>query len=112
IGDCVADFIAELAPGRHIEQQVHDWAEPRAAAVREEFRARMDCPGYACSLYEGANARADPPAHLGYWIGYRIARAYYERADDKSAALREMLDIQDFHAFLAASGVERECGGH
>ena len=111
IGEGVADFIAELGAGRHINDHVHAWAEPRAAALWQEFGARMHGTDYAGWLYEGANARGDRPADLGYWIGYRIARAYYERADDKPAALREMLDIQDFDAFLAASGIDRELGG-
>src|SRR5690606_12652191 len=74
IGEGVADFIAELGTGRHINHHVHDWAEPRAAALWEEFRARMDGTDYAGQVYEGANARGGRPADLGYWNGYCNAR--------------------------------------
>jgi uncharacterized protein YjaZ len=45
---------------------------------------------------------------LGYWIGYRIAKAYYARAQDKQAAIHDMLNIDDARAFLDASGFEQE----
>jgi hypothetical protein len=41
---------------------------------------------------------------LGYWVGYRIVKAYYRRAADKQQALREILELSDPHAFLAKSG--------
>lgn len=106
----VADFICELGAGRHINHHVHAWAEPRAAVLWDEFRTRMHGTDYAGWLYDGANAERDPdrPADLGYWMGYRIARAYYQRADDKTAAIRDMLHIDDFDAFLEASGVDAE----
>ena len=51
------------------------------------------------------------PADLGYWMGYRIARGYYRRAADKAQAIRDMLRIRDFDAFLEASGVAEEFAG-
>ncbi len=44
------------------------------------------------------------PQDLGYFMGTRIANAYYQRAQDKRQALRDILRINDFEAFLAASG--------
>ena len=44
------------------------------------------------------------PADLGYFIGYRIAEAYYAQAADKAAALRDILRVQDVERILAASG--------
>lgn len=108
IGEGVADFIAELGAGRHINTHVHAWAEPRAAGLWAEFRERMHGTDYSGWLYEGQAAAGDRPADLGYWMGYRIARAYYERAKDKPAAIGEMLRIEDFNAFLDASGVAAE----
>lgn len=112
IGEGVADFIAELGAGRHLSGHVHAWAEPRAAALWTEFRARMDGTDYAGWLYDAAEGATDGrPADLGYWMGYRIASGYYARATDKSAAIRDMLRIDDFNAFLQASGVAAEFEG-
>jgi hypothetical protein len=41
---------------------------------------------------------------LGYWVGYRIVKAYYQRALEKHAAIREIIGIADAHGFLAKSG--------
>jgi uncharacterized protein YjaZ len=44
------------------------------------------------------------PPDMGYWMGYRIDQSAYAQAKDKIAALRRMLRITDFKAFLMASG--------
>lgn len=41
---------------------------------------------------------------MGYWVGARIARSYYERATDKRAAVRELLFLPDPERLLAESG--------
>ena len=52
----------------------------------------------------GRYTRRRAAANLGYWVGYRIVRAYYQRMPDKRAAVREILEIRDPKAFLARSG--------
>ena len=100
-----ADFIAELIAGRHINHHVHEWADPREAELWQEFRQKMHDKGYAGWLYGGVPAPDGRPADLGYWMGYKITKAYYDRTVDKRQAIREILDIQDFDAaFLAKSG--------
>jgi uncharacterized protein YjaZ len=54
-------------------------------------------------LYQGDQSK-DRPADLGYYMGYKIAEAYYKRAADKKQAVKDILQIKDFHQFLAASG--------
>jgi hypothetical protein len=39
-------------------------------------------------------------------MGYKIAEAYYKNASDKNQAVRDILEIKDFNAFLAASKYE------
>jgi hypothetical protein len=107
LGEGIADFITEKASGRHINGHVHDWAEPRAAALWAEFRERMHGSDYSGWLY-GGDLERGRPADLGYWIGYRIARAYYERAVDKQDAIREMLGMDDAQGFLDASQFAQE----
>ena len=41
---------------------------------------------------------------LGYWMGYRIAKSYYDLAEDKQQALADILEITDFETFLESSG--------
>lgn len=98
-----ADFLAELISGRHINAHVHEWANPREAELWAEFESRRGADDYAGWLY-GGDSSDDRPADLGYWIGYKIAAAYYARAADKRAAVRDILEIRDFEAFLEQSG--------
>jgi uncharacterized protein YjaZ len=52
-------------------------------------------------LYNGTLTK---PGDLGYWVGYRIVKSYYEHAADKRRALRDILDMKDPKTFLARSG--------
>jgi len=97
-----ADFVAERVTGRNINAHVHAWANPREAELWEEFRGRMGGTDMAGWLYD--SRPTDRPADLGYWMGYRIARAYYERAPDKGRAIREILTVADPEEFLRQSG--------
>lgn len=44
------------------------------------------------------------PFLLGYAIGYRIVEAYYDKAENKEQAMRDILAITDPDAFLEKSG--------
>lgn len=50
------------------------------------------------------NGTLTDPGDLGYWVGYRITKAYYEHAADKRQSLRDILEMKDPKAFLAKSG--------
>jgi Predicted Zn-dependent protease (DUF2268) len=50
------------------------------------------------------NGSLTNPGDLGYWVGYRIVRSYYQHASDKRRALSEILEMKDPQAFLAKSG--------
>jgi hypothetical protein len=54
-------------------------------------------------FYQGANA-TDEPADLGYFIGYRIVQRYFENANDKPAALLEMLTTDKPLSIFEKSG--------
>ncbi|MGN6516020.1 MAG: DUF2268 domain-containing putative Zn-dependent protease [Rhizomicrobium sp.] len=50
------------------------------------------------------NGTLEKPGDMGYWVGRRIVQSYYEHAADKRAAIRDIIEIKDAHAFLAKSG--------
>jgi hypothetical protein len=50
------------------------------------------------------NSTREKPGDLGYWVGYRIVKCYYQHAADKRQAFREILEMTDPKAFLAKSG--------
>ena len=99
-GSC--DFLGELISGRNINDHVHAWADPREAQLWGDFQDVMLGSETTGWLY--GNRAPEEPNDLGYWIGYMITAAYYARAVDKRQAIHDILHIQDFEAFLAASG--------
>jgi hypothetical protein len=50
------------------------------------------------------NSTLEKPGDLGYWVGYRIVKSYYQQAADKRRALRDIIEITVPKAFLAKSG--------
>lgn len=100
-----ADFVAELISGRHINHHVHEWADPRERELWLAFRERMLGTDFSGWLY-GGDQPGGRPADLGYWVGYKITAAYYQRAEDKRRAVADILNVRDSEAFLAASGYD------
>jgi hypothetical protein len=50
------------------------------------------------------NGKIDKAGDLGYWVGYRIVKSYYQHAADKRQAIRDIFEMSDPKAFLARSG--------
>lgn len=103
-----ADFLGELTSGGMINGKIHQWALPREAALWTEFKSVMHSTDVSGWLYNqgSSTATADRPGDLGYFIGYRITKAYYDRQTDKVAAVRAIIEAVDADAFLAASGYD------
>jgi hypothetical protein len=99
-----ADFVGELASGTNVNAWLIPYAETREAALWDEFQLEMNGTDLSRWLYNQSTATADRPGDLGYFIGYRITKAYYDRTADKTAALREIVEMRDGAAFLTASG--------
>ena len=104
--DGIADFAGELSSGGNPNERIKQWALPREAALWKEFQAEMRGTNVSRWLYNqgSSSATADRPGDLGYFIGYRIAEAFYARAADKRAALKEMIELKDAEDFLRRSG--------
>ena len=106
LGEGSADFIAELISGSHIINPAYAYGDANEAKLWSEFRSVMDSTDTSDWLYQG-NRSIDRPADLGYWMGYKIAKTFYQRATDKHAAVREILLFTDPKKFLQASGYGR-----
>jgi len=89
-----ADFVSRVVTGRTINEHVRKWAEPRRDQLFQEFEQKAHGQDFKGWLYDGASIK-DRPADLGYWIGSEIASDYYDRATDKTAALREIIELRD-----------------
>ena len=101
-----ADFIGERSSGGNINAWLWPIALPMESSLWADFKSQMHGTDVSRWLYNQGTSTATPtrPGDLGYFIGYRIAEAYYMKQADKIAALRDIIEIKDADAFLAASG--------
>lgn len=99
-----ADFLGELASGGNINAGLQAWAIPREDSLWTAFQAVMNSTNVSAWLYNQGTATVESPGDLGYFIGYRIAKAYYDAAADKKAAVKAIIEAKDAGAFVTASG--------
>lgn len=97
----IAEFVTEQAAGEVSYGHLAALTLGRETEIETAFLAEANDTDLSGWLY---NMGAADPADLGYWVGYRIAKAYYRASPDKRAALREMLAVSDAETFLKASG--------
>jgi uncharacterized protein YjaZ len=98
-----AEFTAELISGDVGSYQLKSWTKGREAQIEAAFVEDEDKTDLSNWLYNGPGT-PEHPGDLGYWVGYRIVRAYYQNAADKHQALRDIFGMRDPKAFLARSG--------
>jgi hypothetical protein len=99
-----AEFVAELISGSISYGHLLSATRGREQELETAFVADLDKKAEGSAwLYNGLGT-PERPGDLGYWVGYRIAKAYYRQAKDKKAALRDIIEVSDAKAFLAKSG--------
>lgn len=96
-----AEFMAEKISGGVSDPGV--WTEARGHETEIEiaFAPDEDKTDLSKWLYNGT---IDKAGDLGYWVGYRIVKSYYQHAADKRQAIRDILEMSNLKAFLALSG--------
>lgn len=99
----VAELVAELTTGSISNSHLIAWNRGKERAVGEAFLKDAHSKDLKAWLYNGVGT-PEQPGDQGYWIGWRIARAYYHRARDKKAALKTLLELRDPEAVLKESG--------
>jgi len=107
LGLCIregtAEFIADLVTGTITQDEALEWTlanEPRLKAEFMKDKDNVETGDWMWSKPEDP----DQPRHVGYVIGYRIVESYYNNADDKARAIREILGVTDYQAFFENSG--------
>ena len=98
-----ADFIAELIIKSPHEGENFKYGRAHEEALCKEFIQIMNDNKYHGWLYGTSGLKDGRPRDLGYWIGYEICKAYYDKAQDKKQAIVEILSIKDFDDFVESS---------
>ena len=96
-----AEFLGEKISGGVGNPGV--WAEVKGheTEIETAFVPDEDKTDLSKWLYNGT---LDKPGDLGYWVGYRIVKSYYQQAADKRQAIRDILEMTDPKEFLSKSG--------
>jgi len=97
-----ADFIGEMISGMSINERLRAYGAAHEADLWHEFSQAMSGKDTSQWLYQGDKSK-DRPADLGYYMGCRIAQSCYEHAADKRQAIRDILTVSDFPAFVRDS---------
>lgn len=99
----VGEFAAELISGDVGVYPHRIWTRGKEDEIEAAFIRDMDKTDLSAWMYNGPGD-ASRPNDLGYWVGYRIVKAYYARATDKQQALAEIFEMKDPKRFLLESG--------
>jgi uncharacterized protein YjaZ len=95
-----AEFVAKLVSGGVAYSHFGPLTKGHEREIERAFAADMDKTDLSQWL---DNSTSEKPRDLGYWVGYRIVRSYYEHEPDKRRALREIIQMSDAKAFLTRS---------
>jgi hypothetical protein len=99
-----ADFIAEQIAGKHINEDVRAYGDAHEKELWTKFQADLKAENrHRNWLYNGGDKNSTGPPDLGYYMGYRICRAYYEQSSDKNHAFRTITEMLDPEAILRGS---------
>lgn len=98
IKEGAADFICELIAGSHINKDIFFYGDNHKKELWDEFKLKMYQNDWTGWLYY--NKDKSRPKDLGYWAGYQICKAYYDKSSNKQKAIFDILNIDDFNLFL------------
>jgi predicted Zn-dependent protease DUF2268 len=99
-----ADFIGEMISGKSPNEPIYEYANANKDLLSSEFVELMHGTTYKGWLYGSKGKKKGRPKDLGYWMGYKICEAYYNKSTNKKEAINEILHIKDFDDFLNKSG--------
>jgi hypothetical protein len=96
-----AEFMGEMISGDVGYGAFRASTKGREKEIETRFTADLDKTDLSDWL---DNTTPEKLGDLGYFVGYRIVKSYYQHAPDKRRAIREIIRMDDPHAFMARSG--------
>ena len=110
LAEGTAEFLSTLIMGRSFIFQNEDaiaYAEANEAKLWQQFKEDIKTNNVKAWLYNGNDPDlGDVPSDLGYWMGFRIAKSYWDKMEDKQQAFRDILLWDDANEFLEKSGYD------
>jgi uncharacterized protein YjaZ len=100
INEGTAEFLGELISGGGIDQEAFKYGNEHEKELWKEFKGIMDDTEDNHEWLYTPHPKNGRPSDLGYWMGYKIVKYHFDHATDKKQAVKEMLEVTDFHKFL------------
>jgi hypothetical protein len=100
------DFIGELTSGGQINKRLLEYGDAHESELWKTFKSQL-CGNFQGDWLYNYSTVKDKPADLGYYIGYKIAQAYYKRAYDKQQAIIDIIEVKNPLQFLEKSGYDK-----
>lgn len=110
----VPDFVVYDLLRRPAGDAHHVFGAAHECAVWREFEADLADGGRGRIdrwLYNAHLATPERPGDLGYFVGRRIAAAYYAQAEDKTSALRDLSKPRKYRQVVRLGSYDGTCGG-
>ena len=106
----IADFLAIELLGFNINKPIYDYGDAHECDLWKAFKQDMiEHPdGHRRWLYQG-NRSGNRPADLGYYLGFKVAQAYYEKQPNKRKAIKDLLNVKKYPKIIAKSGYTGGC---
>jgi hypothetical protein len=101
----VADFVAALVSGEHTNARAHRYGRIHERALWQAFQRDMLSHDTGEWFFVQPPDSTRPP-NLGYFLGYRIAEAWYHRFAGRRDRVAALIGIDDYRKFLAESGYD------
>lgn len=106
-GSC--DFMVEITSGSSKKfndqryEKITYLDDPKHLVfILSEFKKEMYSTNLKKWLYNGGGIK-DRPEDMGYALGYKICKSYYQRSKNKNAAIYELLNTDSFEKILKGS---------
>jgi hypothetical protein len=107
LGLCIregtAEFFAHLVTGSMTQDEAIEFTKKHEERLWASFVEEMDGSETGDWMWSKPKD-AEQPRHVGYVMGAFIVQAYYDNAEDKARAVRDILGVTDYAAFLERSG--------
>lgn len=104
----VAEFVSTLAMQQPSASPAVGFGKANDERVRRRFETEMFSPYWDDWLFNDTR-NVFAIRDLGYYVGYAIAEAYYQRASDKRAALKLLIEL-DYRDPAAVDAVVEASG--
>ncbi len=98
-----AEFVTSLVLGDITQTEGLKYLEKDEQRLKKQFLEDLEIQKTDFWLWESIGQK-EYPKLLGYVVGYKICRQFYDQATDKSQALETILQMPNAEEFVEASG--------